>query len=270
MISSLSQSDHYKLTRKIQIEKRLLVALNHNDLHVMYLPQRDLATGKITAVEALVRWEDDVLGVVSPDELIPIAEETGLINDIGTFILEKSCEQAAIWQQQGIQVKVSFNSSIREFRDKNMVKTIRKVLKKYNCSPELLQIEFTEKFALEAEAEKSIIQQMQTLKEEGIVFILDDFGTGYASLRYLQLLPIKKLKIDKSFVSSITQQEKLQKLVQGLIYFGQSLNVGVVAEGVETKEQYDLLTQMGCDSVQGYYISQPISAKEVEMLLKLN
>ncbi|WP_342600039.1 EAL domain-containing protein [Psychrobacillus sp. FSL H8-0483] len=270
MISSLSQSDHYKLTRRIQIEKRLLVALNHNDLHVMYLPQRDLAIGKITAVEALVRWEDDVLGVVPPDELIPIAEETGLINDIGTFILEKSCEQAAIWQQQGIPVKVSFNSSIREFRDKNMVKTIRKVLKKYNCSPELIQIEFTEKFALEAEAEKSIIQQMQTLKEEGIVFILDDFGTGYASLRYLQLLPIKKLKIDKSFVSSITQQEKLQKLVQGLIYFGQSLNVGVVAEGVETKEQYDLLTQMGCDSVQGYYISQPISAKEVEMLLKLN
>lgn len=268
MIASLSQSDHQKLTRQAQIEKRLLEALNHHNLHVMYLPQKDIATGKITAVEALVRWEDDVLGVVSPEELIPIAEETGLINKIGNFMLEKCCEQAAIWQQKGIPIKVSFNSSIREFRDKNMTKTIRNVLEKYNCSPELLQIEFTEKFALEAEAEKPIIQQMQTLQQDGIVFALDDFGTGYASLRYLQLLPINKLKIDKSFVSSIVQQEKLQKLVQGLIQFGQSLDVQVVAEGVETEEQYALLKQMNCDAAQGYYISRPISAEEVEMLIK--
>ena len=161
------------------------------------------------------------------------------------FMLEKVCEQAAIWQQKGIPIKVSFNSSIREFRDKNMVKTIRNMLDKYNCSPKLLQIEFTEKFALEAEAEKSIIGQMQTLQQDGVVFILDDFGTGYASLRYLQLLPISKLKIDKSFVSSIMQQEKLQKLVQGLIQFGQSLDVDVVAEGVETEEQYELVKTNG-------------------------
>ena len=267
IIASISQSDHNKLSRKIQIEKRLLEALNHNDLHVMYLPQRDVATGRITAVEALVRWEDSVLGIVNPEELIPVAEETGLINEIGSFMLEKCCKQASIWKQKGIPVKISFNSSIREFRDKNMVKTIRSVLKKYDCSPELLQIEFTEKFALEAEAEKSIIQQMQTLQQEGIEFVLDDFGTGYASLRYLQLLPISILKIDKSFVNSITQQEKLQKLVQGIIHLGQSLNVRVVAEGVETKDQYNLLKQMNCDSIQGYYISQPISANEVEMLL---
>ncbi|WP_144510235.1 EAL domain-containing protein [Bacillus sp. FJAT-22090] len=267
MIASLSQSDHHKLIRHGQIEKRLLEALNQNDLHVMFLPQKDVLTDKITAVEALVRWEDDILGIVSPEELIPIAEETGLINEIGTFMLEKVCEQAAIWQQKGIPVKISFNSSIREFRDKNMVKTIRKVLEKYNCSPKLLQIEFTEKFAFEAEAEKSIIQQMQTLQQDGIVFALDDFGTGYASLRYLQLLPIGKLKIDKSFINSILQQDKLQKLVQGLIQFGKSLDVQVVAEGVETKEQYELLKEMGCDSAQGYYISHPIPAEEVEGLL---
>ncbi|SES01519.1 EAL domain-containing protein [Psychrobacillus sp. OK032] len=268
MIANLSPSDHHKLTRRAQIEKRLLEALNQQDLHVLYLPQKDLLTNKITAVEALVRWDDDVLGIVSPEELIPIAEETGLINKIGSFMLEKVCEQAAIWQQKGIPIKVSFNSSIREFRDKNMVKTIRTILDKYNCSPKLLQIEFTEKFALEAEAEKSIIGQMQTLQQDGVVFVLDDFGTGYASLRYLQLLPISKLKIDKSFVSSIMQQERLQKLVQGLIQFGQSLDVDVVAEGVETEEQYALLKQMGCDSVQGYYISRPIPAEDVEALLK--
>ncbi|MER2171918.1 MAG: EAL domain-containing protein, partial [Psychrobacillus psychrodurans] len=157
MITTLSKSDHSKLSRKVQIERRLLEALNRNDLHVMFLPQKDVKTGAITSVESLVRWEDSVLGTVSPEELIPIAEETGLINEIGQFMLEKSCEQAAIWQRKGIPIKVSFNSSIREFRDKNMVKTIRKVLEKYNCSPELIQIEFTEKFALEAEAEKAIV-----------------------------------------------------------------------------------------------------------------
>lgn len=267
MIASLSQSEHNKLSRTIQIEKRLLEALNHRDLHVMYLPQKDLESGKITAVEALVRWEDEVLGVISPEELIPIAEETGLINEIGTFMLEKCCEQAAIWHNKGFPIKVSFNSSIREFRDKNMVKTIRKVLEKYDCPPEALQIEFTEKFALEAEAEKSIIQQMQTLQQDGVTFVLDDFGTGYASLRYLQLLPISQLKIDKSFIGSLLQQEKLQQLVQGLIQFGHSLSLRVVAEGVESAEQYSQLEQIGCDALQGYYISRPISTKEVENLL---
>lgn len=270
IISSLSQSDHHKLTRTLQIEKRLIEALNHNDFHVMYLPQRNVATGKVTSVEALVRWKDEVLGVIHPDELIPIAEETGLINDIGTFMLEKACQQAAIWKQKGLGIKVSYNSSIREFRDKNMVKTVRSVLKKYNCPSDLIQIEFTEKFALEAEAEKKIIQQMQTLHQEGITFALDDFGTGYASLRYLQLLPIGKLKIDKSFVSSIMQQKKLQQLIQGLIHFGQSLDVIVVAEGVETKDQFNLLSEMGCDAVQGYFISEPITAEEVERLIMLN
>ena len=267
MITTLSKSDHSKLSRKVQIEKRLLEALNHNDLHVMFLPQKDVKTGAITSVEALVRWEDSVLGTVSPEELIPIAEETGLINEIGQFMLEKSCEQAAIWERKGIPMKVSFNSSIREFRDKNMVKTIRKVLQKYKCSPELLQIEFTEKFALEAESEKAIVQQIQSLQQDGVVFALDDFGTGYASLRYLQMLPIGKLKIDKSFISSVTQQEKLEKLVRGLVQFGQSLDLQVVAEGVETAEQFELLKRVGCDAVQGYYVSLPISAEEVEEML---
>lgn len=266
-IASLSKSDHHKLSRTIQIEKRILEALSHSDFHVMYLPQKDMNTGKITVVEALVRWEDKILGTVSPEELIPIAEETGLINEIGTFMLEKCCEQASIWRGKGYPIKVSFNSSIREFRDKNMVKTIRKALEKYNCPAEALQIEFTEKFALEAEAEVSIIQQMHKLQQDGVSFVLDDFGTGYASLRYLQLLPIAQLKVDKSFISSLMQQEKLPKLVQGLIQFGHSLNIRVVAEGVETLEQYMQLKKMDCDAVQGYFVSPPISADEIELLL---
>ena len=128
----------------------------------------DIKTGKITSVEALVRWEDEVIGVVSPDELIPIAEETGLINNIGSFMLEKACEQAALWNKAGHNLKVSINSSVREFRDKNMANSILETLARTNCPANLLQIEITEKFALEAEAEIGIIKQMRTLENEGI------------------------------------------------------------------------------------------------------
>jgi len=262
-IVSLTLANHKALSKKAMIEKRLLEALYHKDLTVMYQPQVDLATGRIDAVEALVRWEDAVLGTVPPNELIPIAEETGMIHDIGSFMLEKACEQAALWLRNGKPMKVSVNSSIREFRDKNMVKKIRQTLEKFDCPAHLLQIEITEKFALEAESEQSIIRQMLQLQDDGIIFVLDDFGTGYASFRYMQLLPISELKIDQSFIAGIMQQEKLQKLVHGMIQFGKSMDIRVLAEGVETKEQLDLLKKLGCDSVQGFYISHPVVASEI-------
>lgn len=264
-IVSLSKANHQALSRKASIEKRLLEALHHKDLQVVYQPQVDLRTGKIYAVEALVRWEDEILGTVAPNELIPIAEETGMIHDIGTFMLEQVCQQAVNWAKNGNPLKVSINSSIREFRDNNMVKKIRQALEKTSCPANLLQIEITEKFALEAEAEQSIIRQMLQLQQDGIVFVLDDFGTGYASFRYMQLLPISELKIDKSFIGAIMQQEKLQKLIHGMIQFGKSMNIRVLAEGVETKEQYDLLKQLGCDALQGYYIGHPVIFNELEL-----
>lgn len=265
-IISLSKANHVALSKKAMIEKRLIEALHHKDLSVMYQPQIDLSTGKIDAVEALVRWEDAILGTITPNELIPIAEETGMIHDIGTFMLEKACEQAAHWSKNGMPMKVSVNSSIREFRDKNMVKKIRQTLEKFDCPAHLLQIEITEKFALEAESEQSIIRQMLQLQEDGIVFVLDDFGTGYASFRYMQLLPISELKIDQSFISGILKQEKLQKLVHGMIQFGKSMDIRVLAEGVETKEQYELLTKLGCNAIQGFYVSYPVPASEIEKL----
>ena len=265
-IVSLSKANHVALSKKAMIEKRLIEALHQKDLSVMYQPQVDLSTGKIDAVEALVRWEDAVLGTVSPNELIPIAEETGMIHDIGSFMLEKACEQAAKWAKSGNPMKVSVNSSIREFRDKNMVKKIRQTLEKFDCPAHLLQIEITEKFALEAESEQSIIRQMLQLQADGIVFVLDDFGTGYASFRYMQLLPITELKIDQSFISGILKQEKLQKLVYGMIQFGKSMKIRVLAEGVETKEQYDLLNKLGCDAIQGFFVSYPVPASEIEKL----
>lgn len=265
-IMALSKSTHKALNRKALIEKRLLLALNRNNLKVLYQPQVDLTTGKMIGVEALVRWDDEEAGVVAPDELIPIAEETGLINRIGAYVLESACEQAVLWKNAGLHLKVSINSSVREFRDKNMAKSILNTLAKTNCPANLIQIEITEKFALEAEAETSIIKQMRQLENEGIVFILDDFGTGYASFRYMQLLPIEILKIDQTYTHSMLQSEKTQRLMDGIVKFGKSMNLTVLAEGVETEEQKDLLTTYGCDLIQGFYISKPTEAAGIELL----
>lgn len=266
-ILSLSKKTHEALNRKSLIEKRLLFALNHNNLKVFYQPQFDLNSGKIVAVEALVRWDDEEIGVVKPGELIPIAEETGLINNIGKFMLEQACEQAVKWKNEGKHLKISINFSVREFRDKNMAKSILDTLTKTGCPANLIQIEITEKFALEAEAAQDIIQQMRTLEDKGIIFVLDDFGTGYASLRYIQLLPISILKIDKMFIKSVLSSDKQQRLVHGMVQLGKSMNLTVLAEGVESEEQKELLQSIGCDAIQGYYVAKPMTAEEVQNIL---
>ena len=265
-IVSLSNATHKAINRKSIVEKRLLLALDQQNLKVFYQPQVDIQTGKILAVEALVRWEDDEIGVVKPEELIPIAEETGLINNIGSFVIEEACKQAVKWHKDGLDLKVTINLSVREFRDKNMAKSILSTLESTHCPANLIQIEITEKFALEAEAETSIIKQMRQLEDEGIVFILDDFGTGYASFRYMQLLPIETLKIDQTFIHSLLQSEKTQRLIHGMVQFGKSMNLTVLAEGVETKEQRQLLQEYGCDAIQGYLISKPESVNVITQL----
>ncbi len=264
-IMALSKEIHKALNRKSLIEKRLLLALDQSNLKVLYQPQMDVKTGKIVAVEAFVRWDDEEIGVVSPDELIPVAEETGLIHQIGSFVLEKACEQAVAWNKAGIPLKVSINLSVREFRDKNMARSILDTLDRTNCQAHLIQIEITEKFALEAEGETSIIKQMRQLEHEGITFALDDFGTGYASFRYMQLLPIEILKIDQTFTNSLLKSEKSQLLMHGMIQLGKSMNLTVLAEGVETAEQFKMLKGFGTDLIQGYYLSKPISAEEITL-----
>src|SRR5690606_19219927 len=145
----------------------------------------------------------------------------------------------------------------------NMAKFILDTLNKTGCPAHLIQIEITEKFALEAEAETSIIQQMRKLEEEGISFVLDDFGTGYASFRYMQLLPINTLKIDQTFVHSLTESEKTRRLIKGIVHFGKSVNLTVLAEGVETNEQKELLEQYECDAIQGFLVSKPVTADNI-------
>ncbi|WP_392454747.1 EAL domain-containing protein [Chryseomicrobium aureum] len=263
LITTLPKDAHSKLSRRVEIEKELMVALDQQHLEVVYLPIIDTVTKKVSSFEALVRWESEALGAVSPEELIPIAEQTGLINDIGTFVLEKSCQQAAEWQQQGYDIKVNVNLSVREFHDKNMARTIMQILQQTGCPANRLQIEITEKFALEAEAEKTIIEQMHALNREGVRFVLDDFGSGYASLRYLQLLPIESLKIDRVFIQSMTKNDKVLRLIKGMVSLAHSLQIRVLAEGIESEQQMKQLQAMGCDGLQGFHISKPLKVSEL-------
>ncbi len=269
-ISALTSNDHERLSRKSLIEKRLIHALDRRNLQLLYQPQVNLKTGKVESVEALVRWEDSEIGIVTPDELIPIAEENGMINEIGLYMLESVCEQLKEWQNRGIDMKVSLNTSIREFRDKDMAKIFLEQIQLNGCNPASLAIEITERFALEAEAERSIVKQMQKLNAAGISFSLDDFGTGYAAFRYMLMLPITNLKIDRSIIKYITRQEKMQKLINGMIQFGKSMDLQVTAEGVETNEQLELLRAMNCDLIQGYISGYPMTAVDLEKWLKVS
>lgn len=268
-IVSLSKATHKALNRRSIVEKRLLLALDQRNLDVYYQPLMDAHTNEIIAMEALVRWHDEEIGTVTPDELIPIAEETGLINEIGKFMLEKACLQAVEWQAQGYSLKVSINSSVREFRDKNMAQSILETIARTECPVELIQLEITEKFALEAESEASIMSQMRKLEQEGITFILDDFGTGYASFRYMQLLPMNVLKIDQTFIASMLKSDKSTQIVNGMVQFGKSMGFIVIAEGVENEDQVNMLKQFGCDILQGYYIGKPALPRELSSLLNV-
>jgi len=263
-ISSLSAATHKVLNRRALIDQKMLFALNHNSLSVVYQPQFDFASGEVTLYEAFVRWEDEDLGTITPDELIPIAEENGLIHDIGAFVLEEAATLAALWNEQGRLVNISVNTSVREFSNAKMKNKVIDILNKSKCPASCIQFEITEKFAFQAEEEVSIVLQMKELQDAGVEFALDDFGTGYASFRYMQHLPITKVKIDKVFIDSLTTHPKTKQLVEGMIRFCKSMGLYIVAEGVETKEQYQILEKMGADAVQGYYIGMPIISDDIQ------
>lgn len=263
VISSLSTASHKKLNRKAIIDRKLLTALDENNLQVVYQPQMDLATGKVHLYEAFVRWEDDELGWIMPDELIPIAEENGMIHRIGTFVLKEAAKLAAKWESEGNPVTISVNSSVREFNNAKYKDEIMTIIKEANCSPHLIQLEITEKFAFQAEEENSIFRQMHELRDAGIEFALDDFGTGYASFRYMQYLPISRIKIDSLYIQAMGVHPKTKKLVEGMIQFGKSMDLYVIAEGVETEEQVEMLKEMNIDAIQGYYLGVPVIADKI-------
>jgi len=254
------------LEKRGQLESALRVALARREFMLYYQLQIDNTGGAIGA-EALLRWQHPQLGMVSPAQFIPVAEETGLILSIGLWVLETACAQLARWQDDPHlrHLRIAVNVSVRQFREAGFVAQVSEVLKKTGIRPEVLKLELTESLVLDNVDDT--IHKMQELKKLGIKFSMDDFGTGYSSLSYLSRLPIDQLKIDQSFVRDITTDPHDAAIVQTIISMAQSLEMEVIAEGVETQEQREFLESRGCLAYQGYLYAKPLPIDELERKL---
>ena len=250
------------MTRRFEIEGQLHGALERNEFEVYYQPQFNVKYGTIMGAEALLRWRNPMLGNVTPDEFIPIAEQTGLIVPIGKYVIEQSLNFLSEWQTTSQQdYMIAVNLSPRQFRDNELIGFIKKVLSDTNINPDHLEFEITEGVLMIG---KSYIDvALLELHKLGIKLSMDDFGKGYSSLSYLRQYAFDALKIDRSFINGIALQKEDCDLVKATIAMAHSLGLVVVAEGVELKEQLTLLENLGCDYVQGYYFSKPIPAKEL-------
>ncbi|WFS04556.1 bifunctional diguanylate cyclase/phosphodiesterase [Rhizobium tumorigenes] len=251
-----------ELQARKALEHDLRQAVLKNELEVHYQPLIDLETRTITGVEALVRWRHPTRGLVSPADFIPLAEETGLIIPIGVWVLETACTQAVEWPN----LRVAVNLSPVQFRSRELIETVEDVLRRTGLPAERLELEITESVLInDANAALSILNALKTL---GVKIAMDDFGTGYSSLGYLNSFPFDKIKIDKSFIGDMNAQEKSGAIVRSVISLGQSLNMITTAEGVETIEQANFLTEEGCDQLQGFYFSKPVTAVELSRFLE--
>jgi EAL domain-containing protein (putative c-di-GMP-specific phosphodiesterase class I) len=234
---------------------------------VFYQPKINAKTKLIEGFEALVRWQHPEQGLISPVQFIPLAEETSLISRIGEIVLNKTCEQIKNWQDIGFKnIKVSVNVVAQQIQRGNLVNDIDNLLQLYGISPKSLELEITESSLLD---DAQVVQQvLQQIKTRNISIALDDFGTGYSSLSYLGQYPIDVLKIDRSFVSKIGNTQHQEAIVKAILAMGHALNMTVVAEGVETQMQADFLTMEGCDQLQGYLLSKPLSAEDATQYLQ--
>lgn len=250
---------------QILLENSLRNALNRSQFIVHYQPQVELSTGKICGVEALVRWNHPDKGMVSPLEFIPLAEKTGLIVPLGEWVLRTACYQTKAWQEQGFSLKrVSVNLSAYQFENSDMVQVITDILKETKLSPFCLELEITETIIIKDI--QATIESLKKLKSLGVRISVDDFGTGYSSLNYLKILPIDTLKIDQSFVQEITSGSRDAAIVSSIIILAHKLQLKVIAEGVETQEQLNILKHEKCDEIQGYLISKPLPSNELEKI----
>lgn len=251
------------IIRKMKIEKELHKALEQDQFVIHYQPQVSL-NGEIQGMEALIRWQHPELGFVSPAEFIPIAEETGLIISIGRWVLTEACKQNKLWQDAGLSpIRVAVNLSARQFHDEKLVSIVKQVLMDTALDPKYLELEITESIAMQDGT--SVVAKLQSLKQIGITIAIDDFGTGYSSLSYLKKYPLDTLKIDRSFIASITDEADELAIVKAIIMMAKSLNLKVLAEGVETVEQKNLLHSLGCDEFQGYFYSKPLPIEQLKL-----
>jgi diguanylate cyclase (GGDEF)-like protein/PAS domain S-box-containing protein len=259
---------NFKAVERQSLEGSLRCALEREEFLLHYQPKVNLATGEITGVEALIRWQQPDRGLVPPSQFVPIAEDCGLIVQIGRWVLREACRQAREWQDEGLPFKrVSINVSAVEFREKGFVEGVRTILSETGFEARYLDLELTEGVLMEDAESTAFV--LQALKKMGIHLAVDDFGTGYSSLSYLQQFPIDVLKIDKSFVQRITSDPDGSSIVSAIIDMGKNLKQRVIAEGIETEEQRAFLQAHHCAEGQGYLFSRPLAAAQFEHLLQM-
>lgn len=250
----------------LRVESQLRQALTGGELQLHYQPKVSLRSGRIVGAEALIRWRHPAQGMIAPGIFIPVAEETGLILDLGTWVLEEACRQIRAWQDEGRSMPpIAVNLSARQF-DRKLPQRIQAILERHHINPELIKLEITE--SLLVRGAENVIPIMNELVAMGLALALDDFGTGYSSLAYLKKFPITTLKIDRAFVIGLPHEENDCAIAQAIVTMAQQLRQEIVAEGVETVEQMSFLRNLGCDQLQGYLFSPAVAAGEFEKLVR--
>ena len=251
---------------RIDLENDLYLALERQQLELHYQPQVSFTDGKIIGVEALMRWNHPVRGMVSPMEFIPIAEKSDLIVSMGEWALFEACGQVRSWQQSGVgKLRLSVNVSARQFRNQNFPDTVARVLKNTKFDPGSLELELTESALIHDYMDAARI--LGRLNNLGVKIALDDFGTGYSNLSYLSRLPLHCMKVDKSFVQNFLNDANDGEIVKAIISLARAMDLHVIGEGVETEEQMAFLQELGCDEGQGFLFSRPLPAGDIHMLL---
>ncbi len=247
---------------RLTMENSLRLALEREEFYLDYQPQLELASGRITGLEALVRWNHPKFGLLPPGKFIEIAEESGLILPIGEWVLKTACRQAQRWQEQGLPaIPMAVNVSAVQFRQDGFCDLIRATLRETRLAPKYLELELTESLLLSNEG--VMFRVLDELKSMGVNLTIDDFGTGYSSLSYLRQFPVTKLKIDRSFIKDVSHNASDAAIATAIISMAKHLNLRVIAEGVETEEQLSFLRAQHCDEIQGHYLSKPLSAAEL-------
>jgi len=262
-----SREMNQKAKKRIDMENKLRRALKNKEFVVYYQPKVNLENNAVVGAEALVRWIDPEKGLISPGDFIPIAEEAGLIGDIGEYVLLAACQENSLWFNQGLNpVRISVNVTASQFSDKDLVDKVKFTLDQTQLPPHLLELEITES-SLVGDMEK-VIEKLQIFRDMGLHISIDDFGTGYSSLSYLSRFPITTLKIDRAFINGMENNAKTAEITSAIIGLSRGLSLEVVAEGAESIEHINLLRKQGCDLVQGFFFSRPVPAQEFEAILK--
>ncbi len=255
-----------KAKNRLALEKRMRAALVNEEFVLFYQPKVEPKTNRVRGAEALIRWRDPVHGMIGPGEFIPVAEETGLIVDIGTWVMRKACFQIKAWQDAGYApVKMSVNVSSMQFKAKDLLDKVKAALEDSKLEAKYLELEITESMLMNDV--EGAIARMQAVRDLGCGLSIDDFGTGYSSLSYLRRFPITTLKIDRAFVKDVQENQNTKEIARAIIGLSRGLNLEVVAEGAELKEHIDFLRENGCDSIQGFFYSKPLEAKDFEAKL---